>query len=123
MSVFPFRFGFMLCILLIAGCASQRHYDANRSQSLSESDFSVGDTVRITGNAGQEQEFTITQVSESGIQGQDVSFTYEDLQDLEVEVSHNRSQEDIAADVAMAPFEMAFQLLLVLAIWGILSLF
>jgi len=113
----------MLCILLIAGCASQRHYDANRSQSLSESNFSVGDVVRITNSDEQEQEFTITRISESGIQGQDVSLTYKDMRDLEVEVSHKRSQEEIAADVAMAPFEIAFQLLFVLAIWGILSLF
>ena len=113
----------MLCILLIAGCSSQTHYDANRSQSLSESNFSVGDVVRITNSDEQEQEFTITRISESGIQGQDVSLTYKDMRDLEVEVSHKRSQEEIAADVAMVPFEIAFQLLFVLAIWGILSLF
>jgi len=113
----------MLCILLIAGCASQRHYDANRSQSLSESNFSVGDTVRITHNNGQQQEFEVTQVSDSGIQGQDVSFTYDEMRDLEVKVSHKRTQEEIAVDVAMVPVEIAFQLLFVVALWGILSLF
>ncbi len=102
---------------MLAGCTSQEHYGASQPHNFSKADFWVGDFVSITTSDGQKLELEITEVSETGISGKDVEFSYEDLRDLKVKVTHDRTKEEVATAVVMAPVEIVGGVMVSMLAW------